>query len=115
MPKRSTIASALVVLATAGLAVLAPSAARASDGPSCEQGGATPQRNIYYFDCEEYAPGATYLTWSGAPITHGQGTSSITGTCVGGSLPYYITVKWTIAGVGYSGQTQFTCRGGGPV
>jgi hypothetical protein len=95
----------------ASLTVLIPSAARASNpAPDCSQGGATGTRNVYYWNCVYSVPG----TWRGAPIVSGQGTGHVVGTCVGGSLPYFITVSW----VDGSGTTQTSapytldCAGG---
>ena len=87
----------------AGLTALAPSAAHAANPqPDCSQGGTTGTRNIYTWDCVYLISGSPLLTWRGAPITSGQGTSHVLGTCIGGSLPYFISVSWTDA----SGTTQ---------
>lgn len=86
-----------------GVAVLAPSPAQASNpAPDCSQGGSTGTRNVYYWSCVYYVSGNPVITWRGAPIVSGQGTSQVTGTCVGGSLPYYITASW----VDGTGTTQ---------
>lgn len=100
----------------AGLAVLAPLPAHASNpAPDCSQGGSTGTRNVYFWDCVYSVPGSPVLTWRGAPIVSGQGTSQAVGTCVGGSLPYFITASW----VDGSGTTQtsapytLNCASGG--
>ncbi|GAA2059235.1 hypothetical protein GCM10009839_81840 [Catenulispora yoronensis] len=116
MSARSSIASGLTAAVAAALSVLGPAAAHADDPvPSCEQMGQTAQRNIYSYNCEEFVPGSPYLTWAGAPITSGQGTAELWGTCVGGSLPYTIRVSWTISGVTHNASTRLTCSGGGKV
>ena len=118
MRARRIIAAGIAAAATAALTALAPGDAMANTAapPSCEQAGQTTQKNISYYNCEYYVPGNPYLTWSGAPITRGQGTGELWVTCVDGSLPYYITVSWTDStGTTYSGTTKLTCEGGGKV
>ncbi|MEY9888914.1 hypothetical protein ABIA31_002562 [Catenulispora sp. MAP5-51] len=117
MRARRIFATGIAVTAAAGFVAFAPSSATADTAapPSCEQAGQTTQKNISYYNCEYYVPGNPYLTWSGAPITRGQGTGELWGTCVDGSLPYYITVSWTDSAGTHSGTTKLTCEGGGKV
>jgi len=115
MRARRFIVSGIAAAVTAGLTALAPAANADTPTPSCEQMGQTTQRNIYQYNCEEFVPGNPYLTWAGAPITSGQGTSELWGTCVGGSLPYTIRVSWTISGTTYTASTTLRCAGGGRV
>lgn len=118
MRARRIFATGIAVAAAAGFTAFAPTSATADTPapPSCEQAGQTTQKNISYYNCEYYVPGNPYLTWSGAPITRGQGTGELWGTCVDGSLPYYITVRWTDStGTTNSATTKLTCEGGGKV
>lgn len=111
MSTRRFLSVGIAAAAAAGLIALTPPSANATETPSCEQGGATTQRNIYTYNCELFVAGNPYITWSGAPIVSGQGTSELWGTCVGGSLPYTITARWTIAGTAYSSSGKLTCSG----
>jgi hypothetical protein len=111
MPTRRFLSTGVATAVAAGLIALNAPSASATDTPSCEQAGSTTQRNIYYYNCELFVTGNPYITWSGAPITSGQGTGELWGTCIGGSLPYTITARWTIAGTAYSSSTHLTCSG----
>jgi hypothetical protein len=109
MHTATVIGTALV--AAAALTVVAPTAALAIAGPSCELGGNTTQKNIYYVLCEYSVTGNPVLTWSGIPIVSGQGTSEMEGTCIGNSEYYDITVTWAGAPTPPP-TTQFSCDPG---
>jgi hypothetical protein len=95
MRARGPIRLILAASVAAGLTVLASqSALAANPAPDCSQGGSTGKPNIYYWNCDYSVAGSPQLTWRGAPVISGQGTGQVTGTCVGGSLPYFITVSW---------------------
>src|SRR5260221_14286050 len=109
--RRITAAGVATALA-AGLTILMPSLASATTGPACDVGGPTGYLNNYTYTCVYTVAGNPHLTWRGAPITSGQGTGLIHGTCVGGLLPYYQSVQWAGKGGGMdSGTPVMNCGG----
>jgi hypothetical protein len=111
MRMHTATAIGMALAAAAALTVVAPTAALAGTGPSCELGGETSQHNVYYVQCEYVVTGNPVLTWSGIPIVSGQGTSEMKGTCIGDSEYYDIKVTWAGAPTPPP-TTQFYCDPG---